>query len=113
MWYIVKCTDSRGAVIHPERFLHVGTQQNFPVTDGASVEVHLYSDGSALIEVPVKVVWTDLNTTCNHNKGRISLGIIWRRHITFLIQENNEVTTFEWNGVFIFSYCQQLGTRDS
>lgn len=72
----MKCTDSRGAVIHPERFFHVGTQQDFPVADGASVEVHLNPDGSASIEVPVKVVWTDISTTCNHDKGRVSLGMI-------------------------------------
>lgn len=63
-------------MIHPERFLHVGAQQDFPVTDGVSGEVHLDPDGSALIKVPVKVVWTDLSTTCNHNKRHIILGII-------------------------------------
>lgn len=72
----MKCTDSHGTVIHPERFLHEGTQQDFPVTDEASVEVHVDPDGSALIEVPFKVVWTDLSNTCNHKKGRILLGII-------------------------------------
>lgn len=63
-----RSTDCCGAVIHPERLLHVGAQQDFSVTDGATVQVHQEADSSALIEVPIKLVWSDLRSICNDIK---------------------------------------------
>lgn len=63
-----QCTDCCGAVIHPQRFLHVGAQKDFPITDGATVQVHQEANSSALIEVPIKLVRSDLGTICNNIK---------------------------------------------
>lgn len=50
------------AVIHPERFLHVGAQQDLSSTDGSTVQVLQDTNRSALVEVPVKLVWSDLSS---------------------------------------------------
>jgi len=55
-------------VIHPQRLLHVGAQQDLSITEGATVQIHQEADGSALIEVPIKLVWSDLSTFCEERK---------------------------------------------
>lgn len=66
-------TDCCGAVIHPERLLHVGAKQDLSITDGTTVQVHQEANSSALIEVPVKMVWSDLSTIYNHKEYSVRL----------------------------------------
>lgn len=66
-WYITEWTNSCGAVIHPERLLHVGAQEHFATAEGARVEVHVDAEGSTLIAVPIKLVRGDVGAACEHN----------------------------------------------
>lgn len=59
-----------GAVIDPQRFLHEGPQQELPVADGAAGQVLLDADGSAFVEVPVEIIWSDVRTSCNQARHR-------------------------------------------
>lgn len=63
-----ECTNCYSTVIHPEGLLHVRAQQDFPITDGAAVQVPLDANGSALIGIPIKLVWSDLRSLCHDNK---------------------------------------------
>lgn len=60
-----KSTDCCGAVIHPQRLLHVGAQQDLSITEGATVQVQHEANSSALMEVPLKLVWRDFSTFCS------------------------------------------------
>lgn len=66
-WCIAEWTNSCGAVIHPERLLHVGAQEHFATAEGARVEVHMDAEGSTLIAVPIKLVRGDVGAACKHN----------------------------------------------
>lgn len=59
-----------GAVVHPQRLLHEGAQQQLPVADGVAGQVLLDADGSAFVEVPVEIIWSDVRTSWNQPRRR-------------------------------------------
>lgn len=58
-----------GAVVDPQRFLHEGAQQELPVADGVAGQVLLDANGSAFVEVPVEIIWSDVRTSWNQPRN--------------------------------------------
>lgn len=74
-------THGGGAVVHPQRLLHVGAQEHLATAEGAGVQVHVDAEGSASIEVPVKLLRGDVGATCGHDGECRSSSSIGRLHI--------------------------------